>query len=269
MRDSAVPPSDMVSSVARALRVLEVVGESPGGLSPKQIARRCDITIAAAYRMLRTLAHQGYVMRRADGAYTLGLAVADRFRELVSAMRGPAEVGAVLRQASADIGYSHYLGSFVDGRIAITAVAEGSRSPHVEDLVPGFDEGAHATALGKSLLATLDPMQRERYLKEHGMRAFTQATLRSPAALDADLAAGMRRGMQVEIGQFRPGVACVSVSVQTAGELSQRFVVACALPAVDLVKQAPAIRERLHATARSLKTALTMPVTSTTTAAAA
>ncbi|MEU8005056.1 helix-turn-helix domain-containing protein [Catellatospora sp. NPDC049111] len=269
VRDSAVPPSDMVSSVARALRVLEVVGESPTGLSPKQIARRCDITIAAAYRMLRTLAHQGYVMRRADGAYTLGLAVADRFRELVSAMRGPAEVGTVLRRASAEIGYSHYLGSFVDGRIAITAVAEGFRSPHVEDLVPGFDEGAHATALGKNLLATLDQAQRERYLKEHGMRAFTQATLRSHTALDADIAAGMRRGMQVEIGQFRPGVACASVSVQTAGDLSQRFVVACALPAVDLVKQAPMIRERLHATARTLQSALNAPLTAAHGAAAA
>ncbi|GHJ50538.1 hypothetical protein Cs7R123_78800 [Catellatospora sp. TT07R-123] len=260
MRDSTVPPSDMVSSVARALRVLEVVGESPAGLSPKQIARRCDITPAAAYRMLRTLAHQGYVMRRADGGYTLGLAVADRFRELVVAMRGPAEVGTVLRRASAEIGYSHYLGSFVDGNVAITAVAEGIRSPHVEDLVPGFDDGAHATALGKTLLATLDPAARERYLKEHGMRAFTQATIRSSSALDADIAAGMRRGMQVEIGQFRSGVACAAVAVQTAGDLSQRYVVACALPAVDLVAQAPVIRERLYGTARALASALNPPL---------
>jgi DNA-binding IclR family transcriptional regulator len=250
----------MVSSVARALRVLEVVGEAPNGLSPKQIARRCDITVAAAYRMLRTLAHQGYVLRRDTGGYVLGLAVADRFRELVTSMRGPAEVGEVLRRASAETGYSHYLASFVDGRVAITAVAEGFRSPYMEDLVPGFDDGAHATALGKTLLATLEPAQRERYLKEQGMRAFTQATLRSPAAFHADLAAGLRRGMQVEIGQFRPGVACAGVSVISYGELSQRYVVACALPAVDLVKQAPIIRERLHSTARSLALAIATPV---------
>ena len=202
--------------------------------------------------MLRTLAHQGYVMRRADGAYTLGLAVADRFRELVSAMRGPAEVGTVLRRASARSATATTWAASSTAGIAITAVAEGSRSPHVEDLVPGFDEGAHATALGKNLSATLDQVQRERYLKEHGMRAFTQATLRSSAALDADIAAGMRRGMQVEIGQFRSGVACAAVSVRSGGDLSQRYVVACALPAV-MVKQAPVIRERLHATARACR----------------
>lgn len=247
----------MVSSVARALRVLEVVGEVPGGLSPKQIARRCDITVAAAYRMLRTLAHQGYVLRRDDGGYVLGLAVADRFRELVTSMRGPAEVGTLLRRASSETGFSHYLGSFVNGRVAITAMAEGFRSPYVEDLVPGFDEGAHATALGKCLLATLELRHRDRYLKEQGMRPFTQGTLRSPAALEADLAAGLRRGMQVQIGQFKAGVACAAVSVISVGELSQRFVVACALPAVDLVKQAPIIRERLYTTAHALNRAIT------------
>ena len=157
MRESAVPPSDLVGSVARALKVLEVVGESPTGLTTKQIARRCDITVAAAYRMLRTLAHTGYVLRREDGGYMLGLAVADRFRELVVAMRGPVEVSEVLRAAAAETGYSHYMATFVSGRVAITATAEGSRSPYLEDLVPGFDDGAHATALGKTLLATLEP----------------------------------------------------------------------------------------------------------------
>jgi DNA-binding IclR family transcriptional regulator len=239
--------------------MLEVVGEVPTGLNPKQIARRCEITPAAAYRMLRTLSHEGYVLRRDDGRYTLGLAVADRFRELVVAMRGPAEVGELMRRASAETGFSHYLGSFVDGRVAITAVAEGPRSPYVEDLVPGFDEGAHATALGKTLLASLEPFQRERYLKEQGMRAFTQATLRSPSALEADIAAGLRRGMQVEIGQFRPGVACAAVTVVSAGEPSQRYAIACALPAAELMKHAPVIRERLYATARNLAKALATP----------
>lgn len=268
MRESAVPPSDLVGSVARALRVLEVVGEAPGGLTTKQIARRCDITVAAAYRMLRTLAHTGYVLRRDDGGYMLGLAVADRFRELVTAMRGPAEVGEVLRRAAMDTGYSHYLASFVSGRVAITAVAEGPKSPYLEDLVPGFDDGAHATALGKGLLATLDPRQRASYLREQGMRAFTQATLRSPAALEADIAAGLRRGMQVEIGQFRVGVACAGMTVIGTGELHQRYVVACALPAPDLMKQAPLLRDQLARTARDLANALLPAVNPSISAAA-
>jgi DNA-binding IclR family transcriptional regulator len=238
------------------LKVLEVVGESPSGLTTKQIARRCEITVAAAYRMLRTLAHTGYVLRREDGGYMLGLAVADRFRELVVAMRGPVEVSEVLRSAAAETGYSHYMATFVSGRVAITATAEGPRSPYLEDLVPGFDDGAHATALGKTLLATLEPRQRIGYLKEQGMRAFTQATLRSPGALEADIAAGLRRGMQVEIGQFKAGVAGAGVSGLGTGGREQRDVVALALPAADLMKQAPQLRNQLSQTAQQLAKAL-------------
>ncbi len=51
--------------------------------------------------------------------------------------------------------------------------------------------------------------------------------------------------------------------------MSQRYVVACALPAVDLVKQAPMIRERLHATARTLQAALNAPLAAGHGAAAA
>jgi DNA-binding IclR family transcriptional regulator len=267
VRESAVPPSDLVGSVARAMKVLEVVGESPNGLTTKQIARRCGITVAAAYRMLRTLAHTGYVLRLEDGCYMLGLAVADRFRELAAAIRGPAEVGEVLRRAAAQTGYSHCLARFIGGRIAVAAVAEGVRSPHVEDLVPGFDDGAHATAIGKSLLATLGQRQRAAYLRESGMRAFTQATLRSPAALEADIAAGLRRGMQVEIGQFKAGVACAAVTVIGNGELDHRYVLACALPAAEMVKQAPHLRGLLTDTAQALAQLL-RPAQNSTPAAA-
>ena len=42
-------------------------------------------------------------------------------------------VGEALRRAALDTGYSHYLGRFVGGRIAVTASAEGVRSPFVDE----------------------------------------------------------------------------------------------------------------------------------------
>ncbi|BCB86399.1 hypothetical protein Psuf_037120 [Phytohabitans suffuscus] len=74
---------------------------------------------------MRTLAYEGYVIRREDGTYIVGLEVADRYRELVAAFRGPASVGESLRRAAMETGYSHYVGRFVGGRVAITASADG------------------------------------------------------------------------------------------------------------------------------------------------
>ncbi|MGW0432416.1 IclR family transcriptional regulator [Micromonospora sp. NPDC003197] len=252
MRDPLAEPSDLIRSVSRALRVLEAVGRAPKGLTVKQIARRCELTVATTYHLVRTLAYEGYVIRREDGTYIVGLEVADRYRELVTAFRGPPSVGEALRRAASESGFSHYLGRFVGGQVAITAVAEGPRSPYLEDLVPGFDEGAHATALGKALLATLTPEQRFRYLREFGMRSFTSATLVSAEAFEADLAAGDRRGMHLELGQFRHGVACAGVLVCPDKDMERRVVLACALPAAEMMTTARLVRAKLLSTARAI-----------------
>jgi DNA-binding IclR family transcriptional regulator len=258
VRDPLAEPSDLIRSVSRALRVLESVGRAPRGLTVKQIARRCELTVATTYHLVRTLAYEGYVIRREDGTYIVGLEISDRYRELVSAFRGPPAVGEVLRRAASDTGYSHFLGRFVGGRIAVTAVAEGARSPYVDDMVPGFDDGGHATALGKALLATLTADQRARYLRDWGMRAFTPATLTTPEALEADLAAGERRGMQLEMGQFRQGVACAAVTVLPDRDMERRLVLACSLPAAEMLTSARVVRSKLTAVARGIADAISM-----------
>jgi len=249
-------PSDLIRSVSRALRVLEAVGQTPRGLTVKQIARRCDLTTATTYHLIRTLAYEGYVSRREDGTYIVGLQIADRFRELAAAFRGPTTVVNALRQAAAESGCSHYLGTFVGGQVVIAHAAEGPQSPYLEDLIPGFDDGAHATALGKALLATLTQDQRLRYLKDWGMRSFTPATLTEPEALEADLLAGERRGMQVEISQYRTGVACAAVIVRGDRDPERRVVLATAMPAERLVESAQDVRGRLIGAARSVAAAM-------------
>ena len=252
MRDPQGEPSDLIRSVSRALRVLESVGASPRGLTVKQIARRCELTVATTYHLVRTLAYEGYVTRREDGTYTVGMEISDRFRELVIAFRGPAAIADLLRRAALDSGYTHHLARFVNGRIVFTAVAEGPRSPHLEELVPGFDDAAHATAAGKSLLATMTGEQRARYLKDYGMRAYTPQTITTPEALEADLAAGERRQMQIEINQYRQGVGCAAVLAVADRDPERRVVISCALPAADLMTSAKVIRTRLTTCARSV-----------------
>lgn len=249
-------PSDLIRSVSRALRVLEAVGQSPRGLTVKQIARRCELTGATAYHLIRTLAYEGYVARREDGTYTVGFEVSDRFRELAAALRGPATVSDALRHASTTTGFSHYLGTFIGGRIVLTEAAEGRHSPHLEDLLPGFDDGAHATALGKSLLTTLTYDQRLRYLKDWGMRSYTSATFTQPEALEVDLIEGEQRGMQIELSQYREGLACAAVLVRDDRDPERRLAVACAMPTNHLATAADDVRAHLLGAAHTISVVL-------------
>jgi DNA-binding IclR family transcriptional regulator len=251
-RGNAPVPRDIVQSVSRALKLMDIIGSEPG-LTVKQMARRLDLNPTTAYHLVRTLVYEGYLIRDDLGNYSMGPAVADRYRDLARALRGPDSVVGVLRRAAAETGYSHYLARFVGNRVCVTAVAEGPHSPWLEDLIPGFDDGAHATALGKALLATLEPHRRERYLRESGMRKFTDHTLTDPVAFEHDIANGRRLGMQTEINQFRVGVSCAAVPVVETGDLAQRTVLGCALPTRDFMHSAKQVRARLHAYGQMLQ----------------
>jgi DNA-binding IclR family transcriptional regulator len=214
---SETPPSDLIRSVSRALRLLEEVGRHPAGINPKRLASRCDIRLPTAYHLLRTLCYEGYLDRLQSGDYMLGTAIADRFGDLAPALDGPAPAPAVLADLAGQTGHSAYLAEFVDGRVTITGVVEASGSPPLEDLVVGFDDAAHATALGKALLSTLPAPRRRRYLRDAGLRRFTAATVTTTDRLYDELGSAVTTGVFSEIEQFRDGVGCVAALVRRSG----------------------------------------------------
>lgn len=246
-------PTKMIQSVQRALRIMEYVGRHSGGVTAPRIAFECGLNRATAYNLLRTLVYEHYLRRDEHGKYTLGLEVSDRYSELTRTMAGPRTCAEFMRRMSIETGYSTFLARFVEGRPAVTEVTEGSRSPHVEDLIVGFDDGAHATALGKALLATLQPHDRARFLKAAGMRPFTRRTLTEPDAFEYDLAVYGESGVYAELGQFREGVGCAGVVVREGETPADRIVFAVALPLTEIRDTWPVLVGRLRDAAVELE----------------
>ncbi len=206
-------PTDLIQSVSRALRILEEIGEQPLGLNAKEVAVKCDLALPTTYHLLRTLSYEGYLARRPNGNWALGMKIADRFRDLMASMERPPNVHDVLRELSETTGHTAYFSQMVDGHIVLTDLVEGPNSPHLEDLVVGFDEGAHATALGKALLSTIPAPRRRTYLAEQGLRPFTGNTIVDAEQLDYELTLSAHYGVFMEQEQYRPDVCCVAVVV--------------------------------------------------------
>ena len=204
----------LIQSVSRALRILDEIGASSAGLTAKELAHTCGLTLPTTYHLLRTLACEGYVSRRPQGSYVLGLKIAGHFQHLLDVMGRPPEVHDVLRHFAGTTGHSAYYGQVVDGRVVFTDLFEGPRSPHVEDLAVGFAEAAHATALGKALLSTLPGPERHRYLEEQGLRPFTRNTVVDLDQCEHELR--MARGVLklfVDLEEFRDEVCCAALVI--------------------------------------------------------
>lgn len=225
MRDRPPQPTDLIQSVSRACRILEEVGAGRGPLTVKAIARRCELNLSTAYHLVRTLTYEGYLVRSPDGGFVLGGAIARRFHELAASFGQPPQVREVLRHLSAMTQRTAYLGRFVSGRIVLTDMVEGPMSPYLEDLEVGLDVAAHATVIGKVLLATLPRSRRAEYLADQGMRRFTARTVIDAEALDHELST-FGTGPVLERGQFRDGVSCVGAVVRRDGVDSSWAIVA-------------------------------------------
>src|SRR5690606_18966399 len=70
-RGNAPVPRDIVQSVSRALKLMDIIGSEPG-LTVKQMARRLDLNPTTAYHLVRTLVYEGYLIRDDLGNYSMG-----------------------------------------------------------------------------------------------------------------------------------------------------------------------------------------------------
>jgi DNA-binding IclR family transcriptional regulator len=215
MDERGPSPHDFVQSVSRALRVLELVSNSPG-LPVKAIARRSGLNISTTYHLVRTLAYEGYLARQPDGCYELGAELPRRFHDLVGSLGRPPRSGQVLQHLAGTTGLSAYLGRFSGGRVVVAEVVEGPGSPYLEDFEVGLDVAAHATALGKALLAAMPRSSRRAYLTDQGLRPFTRNTRIELAAIEHELESLSPVQPIIEHGEFREGVSCAAGLVPRA-----------------------------------------------------
>lgn len=73
---------------------------------------------------------------------------------------------------------------------------------------------AHATNLGKVLLADLDTGQVAEIVQERGLSAYTPHTIVDPAALETELAQIRERGFAVDNEEYDEGLRCIGAPVR-------------------------------------------------------
>ncbi|MYW16641.1 helix-turn-helix domain-containing protein [Streptomyces sp. SID2955] len=201
----------LITSVQRALRLLEAVSAHENGAPAKQLARETGLPLATAYHLLRTLLHDGYVRKLGDGGFVLGdrvgtLHTAGGTQTLLSRVR-PAL--AALRD---ELCTAAYLTFYEDGEIRVAEIVDGPRAPRV-DLWVGFEDAGHATALGKSVLRELDEEARREYLSRHHLADLTPRTITSLPELLRRLDSPPLAPAVTDLEEYALGTVCVAVPV--------------------------------------------------------
>ncbi|MFC9976228.1 IclR family transcriptional regulator [Spirillospora sp. NPDC127200] len=245
----------LIASVQRALHLMEVVASHPNGAPAKQLAREARLPLATTYHLLRTLAHEGYAMRLSDGVWVLG----DRVQSLHGQSKTQqllARIRPTLISLRDELGVASYFGMHVDDEIRIIDIADGPRTPRV-DLWVGFDDAAHATAIGKCMLAQLDEDRRRDYLSRHPLVDLTPHTITEPRRLLTMLSTPA--GLSLDHEEYAIGTGCAAVPVTDAtGTVVGALAISCRSTKLPKIE---ASVHRMKATAARIQRTLSLTIT--------
>jgi DNA-binding IclR family transcriptional regulator len=228
----------MVKSAERTLEILESLADSPDRRGLSELAQDLRIPKSSLHAILRTMAARGWVETDRDGTrFRLGLRALRAGVAYVESDDTVAMVGRFLDDLASEFGETVHLGR-LDGPDVVYLAKRDSIHPLRLFSAVGRRLPAHATALGKALLARHTNAEVDR-LVGTSLRRLTAHTITGRVRLRADLAATRTRGYAIDHEENSEGVVCfavalplatddaVSVSVPTtrlAGNLDDRIV---------------------------------------------
>lgn len=198
---------DFVLSLARGLRVMEVLQAAAEGRTVSQVAAESGLSRAAVRRLLLTLEAIGYATH-AGPAYRL----TDRVLRIGGAPPIAALAGPVLAQLSGLIHESCSLSVLVGDEIAYVARSSPKRVMTI-DLQVGSRLPAYCTSMGRVLLAALPLDQLNSYLAQAPFPAVTPRTATAAPDLRAALARARDEGFALVDEELELGLRSIAVPV--------------------------------------------------------
>lgn len=210
-----IPSGDkyLVPALQRGMQLLGQFSRDERELTGADLSRRLDLPRASVFRLLQTLEQMGFVERVGDSAsYKLGIAVLRLGFEYLASMELTEHGRPIIEDLCGNTGLSAHL-VVRDGREAVFVAKSAGRSLMFNSIQVGARLPAHATVLGRVLLADLS-LEDLRYLYAGvALTAFTPQTPTTVAALKQLVDADAQRGYAVSQGGFEAGISTIAAPV--------------------------------------------------------
>jgi DNA-binding IclR family transcriptional regulator len=205
-----------VPALARGLEILSYFTHDKRILSGAQLAKMAQLPRASVFRMLQTLEHAGYIERVGEPgthpSYRLGVAVLRLGFEFLASMELTEQGRPVIESLSDACGYSSHI-VVRDGRDVVIVAKALGRHATFHAIQVGARLPAHATVLGRVLLADASLGALEELYANVPMKAYTPSTPTTPQALKALVDEAQAAGYAMSQGGFESGISTIAAPV--------------------------------------------------------
>lgn len=203
------------STLSKGLAILEALAGAPGGKGVTELARDLGLTKSNAFRLLQTLSTLGYVKHQEDKTYAATLKAWQVGRRAVDNLNLRELAGPELRALGQATGETIYLA--VPEGLQVVYIDKIESSKPIRSWNPiGGSAPIHCVATGKAILAI--DLDRFRDRLDGNMESYTDRTLTTLTALEADLEATRWRGYAFDTGEFRERVVSFGAPILLSEE---------------------------------------------------
>ncbi|MGW5878160.1 IclR family transcriptional regulator [Nocardiopsis terrae] len=202
-----------VKSAARTVELLELLSGLGQAASLRVLSQRMGVPRSSLYALLQTLVQRGWVRTDATGTlYTLGIRALLTGTGYIDADTRTAQVRPHLDALSERTGETLHFAR-LDGADVVYLATRDSRHYLRPYSRVGRRLPAHATALGKALLAERTDAEVDALLPD-ALAPLTASTVTDRRVLFAELAAIRDRGYATEDGESVEDVRCLAVPLR-------------------------------------------------------
>ncbi len=205
-----------VPALARGLEILSYFTHERRILSGAQLAKMAKLPRASVFRMLQTLEQAGYLDRVGEPgthpSYRLGVAVLRLGFEFLASMELTEQGRPVLESLSDACGHSSHI-VVRDGRDVVIVAKALGRHATFHAIQVGARLPAHATVLGRVLLAGMSLKEITQLYEHHPMKSYTPHTPSTPMDLKAAIDEASEMGYAVSQGGFESGISTIAAPV--------------------------------------------------------
>lgn len=210
----ALNQRDMISGLAKGLRVIECFSADHARQSIAEVAEATGYDRATARRCLLTLVELGYASH--DGKY---FTLTPRVLRLGTACLATLPLAQIVQpsldQLSDELGESSSVSVLDEGEVVYVARAAQRRVMSIA-LMPGSRLPAYCTSMGRVLLAALPEAEARARLDRMALVRRTEHTVTDPEALMARLAIVRARGFEVIDQEVEIGLRSIAVPIRDA-----------------------------------------------------
>lgn len=256
MKTETISESQPGSSLGRVLDVLGLFSAERAELSLSEIADLQGWPKPTAHRVTTTLVERAFLARDpVTKRFRLGLAVARLVAPLLNSFRLPELARGPLRTLAAETGETVNL-AVLDGAEALYLDSYPGTFRIRAQADPGQRVPAYCTAMGKCLLAQLDPEEARQRVGSGPYPPMTHLTARRWSDLAPMLDAARTDGFAVSVDEYEQGLLACAVAVHADGDTVAAINVAASAARVSRESLSEILVPKLQATAQAIHRAI-------------